>query len=221
MSSISYPGDGTIIIRPAHGEADAYYLTRQRHHYYGFEYDSQETLPLDYFPIAEWTVPEDDKENAPKDTFGVIAEHTISPTQSVRIGGAVALLLDQETTINQLTQGSFNAKAVTAEQNGFLLLNVVDPAWRGLGIGSELLTRRLDWIKQTDAEMVFAYGWLREDTTEESRSLLKKQDFTPIEEISDLYETTNRTACPDCRIWPSDPQNCHCNGIIWGKDPSK
>ena len=210
-----------ITIREADGEKDAFFLTRQREHYFGIEYESQQKLPTDLFPIANWTLSDESKEGKSIiDSFGVIAEHTPTPDQSVRIGGGIVILLPQEPMIKELELGSFNTQDTTGKTNALFILNAVDPSWRGLGIGERILKKRLEWVINSNAEMAFAYGWERDNTNQESHPLFKNAEFTPIEKIPNLYAKINREACPDCNVWPSDPDNCTCDGIIWAKDIS-
>jgi len=134
-------GSDECRVREADGEADAYYLQRLWHHWFGAEYDSNETLQTDLFDIAGWSLP-DDADDAPRDAFGVIAEHR-RDDHAVRIGGAIVALYDHETAVEELPDGDFDADALAGETNAWLLLSVVDQEWRGRGIGSELLARRL------------------------------------------------------------------------------
>jgi len=206
-----------ITIREANGEEDAFFLARQWEHYFGVDYKSQIELPTDLFPIANWTLSEKQENNSIIDSFGIIAEHTPTANQSVRVGGGVALLLTQEQIIQELEFSDLNVQEITSKKNAFFILNVVDPDWRGKGIGAKILKRRLDWVIDSGAKIVFSYGWKRDCTNQESKPLFKDAGFTQIKEISSLYAKIDRQACPDCNIWPSDTNKCSCNGIIWAK----
>jgi GNAT superfamily N-acetyltransferase len=203
-------------VREADGEADAFYLQRLWHHWFGAPYESQQKLQHDLFPIAGWSLPDDaDTDAAPLDAFGVIAEHR-RDDHAVRVGGAIVALFDHETAVEELPDGRFDPDALAGETNAWLLLSVVDQAWRGEGIGSELLARRLAWVRETDAEMAFACGWERDGST--SRPLLEAAGFVPVQRIEEMYAESARSACPDCGVWPSDDALCRCDATLWALD---
>jgi len=212
------PGGETVRVRDADGEADAWYLQRQLHHWFGAEYKSGTALQLDLFPIAEWTLA-DDAEHAddlPLDAHGVIAEHRRGD-RAVRVGGGVALLLDAETAADECAAASFDADALVSEPTAFLLVGVVDQAWRGRGLGGALFDRRLDWARDSDAEMAISFGWERRDGAT-SRPLFESRGFEPVERIDGLYAETERASCPDCGVWPGDDRACRCDATIWASE---
>jgi len=219
MSAQHQPAGGStaresVDIREADGEADAFYLQRQLHHWFGAEYESQTALQYDLFPVAGWSLP-DDVDAAPRDGFGVIAEHRRGE-DAVRIGGGIVALFDHATAVEELPDGRYDPDALAGEMNAWLLLSVVDQAWRGEGIGSELLQHRLAWVRETDAEMAFACGWERDSPT--SRPLLEAAGFGPVQRIEEMYAESARSACPDCGVWPSDDRLCRCDATLWALD---
>ncbi len=135
-SSASAPTirDHAVTLREADGLADAYYLQRLWHHWFGAEYDSQETLQYDLFPIADWTMP-DDAEFDLLDAYAVIAEHDPADRDAtVRVGAGMVALFPCEQTIEEIPDAaSFDAEAIVGETNAWFILNVVDQAWRGRG----------------------------------------------------------------------------------------
>lgn len=205
-----------VTIREADGEPDAWYLQRQWHHWFGAEYDSQLALQYDLFGIAGWSLP-DEAENASLDSFGVIAEHSPAGAEPVRVGGGLVLLLDQETTTEELPDGRFDAAALAGDPTAWFCLGVVDGAWRGRGIGSSLFDRRLQWAEETDAEIAIACGWERESGTT-SRPLFESRGWVPVQTITEMYADTGRDSCPDCGVWPSDDDTCQCNATVWALD---
>ena len=132
--------DHPVTLREADGEEDAYYLQRLWHHWFGAEYDSGETLQYDLFPIGGWELP-DDAEFDLLDGYGVIAEHDPADQDgTVRVGGGIVVLLPRGQTIEEIPDAaSFDAEAIVGDTNAWFVLNVVDQAWRGRGIGRELL----------------------------------------------------------------------------------
>lgn len=205
-----------VTVREADGERDAWYLQRQWHHWFGAEYESQTALQYDLFGVAGWKHP-DDAEKVSIDSFGVIAEHSPAGADPVRVGGALALLLDQETTVEELPAGRFDAEALAGGPTAWFCLGVVDGAWRGRGIGSMLFNRRLQWARQTDAEIALSCGWER-DGGGTSRPLFEKHGFVPVQTINEMYRDTERTSCPDCGVAPTDDAVCTCDGTVWALD---
>jgi GNAT superfamily N-acetyltransferase len=202
-------------VREADGEADAYFLQRLWHHWFGAEYDSNETLQIDLFDVAGWSPPED-AGRVPRESYGVIAEHR-DGDHAVRIGGGIVSLLDHDDAVDELPEGRFDADALAGRANAWMLINAVDQAWRGEGIGSELLRRRQEWARAAGADMAIAMGWER-DGRPTSRPLLERAGFVPVERIEEMYAETGRTACPDCGVWPSDDETCQCDATVWAKD---
>lgn len=213
----SAPTTGSVRIRDADGEADAWYLQRQWAHWFGAGYESQRSLQHDLFGIAGWSLP-DDIDQEPIDSYGVIAEHH-RKGRSVRIGGGVVLLVPHEQAVEDLPEdASFDREALASDPTVWFLLGVVDLAWRGRGIGRRLFERRLRWARQTDAAVAIACGWER-DGHRTSRPLFEATGWVPVERIPCLYE--NRTSCPDCDLWRSDGEKgCSCEGTIWALDLS-
>jgi GNAT superfamily N-acetyltransferase len=204
---------GRVRIREADGEDDAYYIQRQGAHWFGAEYDSQETLSINLCGIARWDVPND--ATPPIDSYGVVAEHC-TQDGSVRIGGGVALLLDQKEATDKLLPGSFDASALATDPSVWFLLGFVDQAWRGRGIGRRIFQRRLRWAKQTEAEVALSLGWERDGRS--SRPLFEQSEWVPVETIESGYADSNRTACPDCGVWQTDEGSCQCDATVWAVD---
>jgi GNAT superfamily N-acetyltransferase len=192
-------------IDEANGRKDAFYLVRLWHHYFGAEYESN-LLPPELAEIAGWT---DDDESVA--VCGVIARH-----EDVAVGGGVASVMDHERAVEEMPEGRFDAEALAGERNVWLWFGVVDPAWRGRGIGRELFERRLQWASDQDASMAFAYGWERRDGRT-SRPLFEAYDFVPIQRFEDHYAET-RDACPDCGAWPNNDVECRCEMTLWARD---
>ncbi|UHQ98818.1 hypothetical protein HYG81_22430 (plasmid) [Natrinema zhouii] len=64
-------------VREADGRADAFYLVRQWHHYFGVEYESN-WLPYGPYQVAGWD--DEDEEEDLREAFGVIATHDVDPS---------------------------------------------------------------------------------------------------------------------------------------------
>jgi len=213
--SATPPEPPAVDVRRADGVDDAYYLQRLQHHWFGAEYDSQETLQADLFDIAGWDFQDEPPDHAPIESVGYIAEHT-TPNGSVRVGGGVALLLEQSLAAEELPPGNYDAEELTTEPTVWFMLGVVDQAWRGQGIGRRLFDRRMQWAKETDAKIAVAIGWERDGPS--SRPLFKSAGWVPVETIDGMYADSGRDSCPDCGVWPSDDAACLCDATVWAID---
>jgi GNAT superfamily N-acetyltransferase len=196
-------------IREADGRQDAFYLVRQWHHYFGAEY-AHDRLPWPLHDVMGW----ENEDNPLLKSYGVIAEH-----DDVTIGGGLVSLLDHDEGVDELPDGRFDRDALAGERNAFLWIGVVDPEWRGHGIGRELFRSRLRWATAYGADMIFAYGWERSGGRT-SRPLFKAYDFIPVQRFPDYYasEESDRDSCPDCGSWPSNEVRCDCEMTLWALD---
>lgn len=197
-------------VRRAKGREDAFYLVRLWHHYFGTEYESN-WLPYGPYQVAEWA---DDDEDV-RDAYGVIATHDKGDC-SVSIGGGLVELYDHEQMVEELPDGRFEKEALAGSRNAMLLFGIVDPAWRGHGIGHQLFRDRLEWAIAQGADMAFAWGWERREGRT-SRPLFEEYDFVPVQKFPAHYEET-RDACPDCGVWQSDDESCRCEATLWARD---
>ncbi|QIO25487.1 GNAT family N-acetyltransferase [Haloarcula sp. JP-L23] len=198
-------------IRAATDRADVFFLMRQQHHYFGDEYAANR-LPRELAELLGW--PDEDADGRPLDALGLVAAHG-----EVAVGGAFATIDTHDVTVEMLPDGPFSNAALAGERNGWLRLNVVDPAWRGRGIGHALFDARLDWLAARDPDMVFAFGWER-DAGRSSRPLFEAHEFTPIHTFERYYARGKhpRDSCPDCGAWPSNDADCQCATTLWALD---
>ncbi|ELY84742.1 GNAT family N-acetyltransferase, partial [Natrinema gari] len=148
--------------------------------------------------------------------LGVIATQERPDGTSVDIGGGLVELLDHDTMVEQLPEGRFERAALAGDLNAMLWFGLVDPAWRGLGIGRALFRKRLEWAQAQGADMVVAWGWERREGRT-SRPLFDRYDFVPIQRLPDHY-AESRDACPDCGVWPSDDATCEGEAVLWARD---
>lgn len=207
--------DTQVTLREASGEADAYYLTRLWHHYFGVEYNHDGSRRLPNFParIAGWTDDDYDED----DVYAVIASHS-PPTRDgvVRVGAGLVALRDHDEAVAEMPdECRFDPRALVGDRAAYLVFGAVDPAFRGHGIGYRMFSDRLRWATERGADMVFSFGWEREGRS--SRPLFESFDFVPIEQFSDYY-ASNRGACPDCGSWPSNDRDCVCAMTFWARD---
>lgn len=197
-------------VRRANGREDAFYLVRLWHHYFGVEYESN-WLPYGPYQVAGW----DDEDEDVREAYGAIATHD-QAGRSVRVGGGLAELLDHDTMVEQLPDGRFDKDALAGSLNAMMWFGIVDPSWRGYGIGHQLFRDRLSWANAHGADMVFAWGWERREGRT-SRPLFEQYDFVPIQRFPDHY-AESRDACPDCGVWPNDDEHCQCDAVLWARD---
>lgn len=187
---------------------EMFYLRHQWGHYFGGDCDPGH-LPHLLADVMGWV----DEEDRPLGVCTPVARH-----EDVLIGGGVAAIYDREQTVNELPPGRFDAESLAGDRNAWLLFGVVDPAWRGHGIGNGLFQYRLQWARARGVDMVFSYGWERDGPS--SKSLFEGHGFVPIQRFEDYYASkhSGRSACPDCGVWDSDDKKCQCSCTLWAID---
>ena len=215
-TSVDEP-DRHVTVRPASGGRDAFYLAHLWSRWFGAEFEhghrySSGKLPLPLCPVAGWEV----EDAADLDIHAVVAEHDPPDRDGrVHVGGGLATIETAERTIGELPDGGFDADALAGDRNAWLWFGIVDEAWRGQGLGRRLFEQRVEWTRDQDADMAFAYGWEHEART--SRPLFEDFGFLPVERFERLYEG-ERDVCPECDVRPSEDQTCTCAGVVWAKD---
>lgn len=198
-------------LHDAAGRDDAYYLVRQWSHYFGVNYGPHE-LPIELCTVAGWDV-----EDAP-DALGTVATHTpIDREGSVPVGAGLVSVHNHDEAIELLPEGRFDADALVGDRTAWLWFGVVDPEWRGRGIGRAMFDRRVEWAREQGASMAVAFGWERSGTLPSSRPLFESDGWIPIQRFESHY-AENRDACPDCECWPSNDVNCDCEMTLWAVD---
>jgi GNAT superfamily N-acetyltransferase len=194
-------------IEPADGHEDTVYLARLWHHYFGVEYGPNR-LPWPLHDVIGWQ----NEDNPLLKSYGVIAKH-----DDIAIGGGVASIMARADVLEELPDSRrFDADALLDEQVAWLWFGVVDPDWRGQGIGRRLFERRLHWASEQGVGLALPYGWNRRHGRT-SRPLFEANDFVPIQTFDDHY-AEHRDACPDCGCWPSNNVDCRCSMTLWGRD---
>jgi GNAT superfamily N-acetyltransferase len=191
-------------ISSADGQDDAMFISRWWHHWFGAVHDYHE--PRMATPLAQvvgWC-----------DEFPAV-KALVAWYDEVRIGAALSMVYDHEQAVDELPDGRFDRDLLAGDRNGWLALSVVDPAWHGQGIGRKLFEYRLDWLAGQDVDMVFGYGWERDGPS--SRPLFEAYGFEPIQRL-DYATMADRSACPDCGVWPSDDEDCRCEYTLWALD---
>lgn len=204
------PNKRTYTVREGEDREDMFYLKWQWDHYFGLDMDGPEYLPLVLADVLGWV----DEDEQPIATCTPVAEH-----ERVHIGGAVASLEGHEECVDELPEGHFDGDALAGDRNAWLWLNVVDPNWRGHGIGRDLFEYRLRWARAQGADMVFGYGWERDGQS--SRPLFEGYGFVPVQRFEQFYsDQSTRDSCPDCGVWPDDDRECDCGATLWALDGS-
>ena len=210
-TTVERPQKPEVRLRDAEGCEDAFYLDTLWHHYFGTDH-YENKLPGELGQVAGWRDEDDQLE-----VYGTIAVHDPADRDgTVPIGGGVVSIKPAEEFVESLPVGDFDAEALAGERNAWLWFGVVDPNWRGRGIGRRLFEARLRWAERADADLVAASGWERR-SGRTSRPLFEAFDFIPIQRFEDFY-ADNREACPDCGVWPSNDAQCQCAMTLWTKD---
>jgi len=199
----------TYDIREGDSRRDLFYLRWQLEHYFGTDCETPEQLLHHLAIVMGWI---DEDEQTPLAVSTPVAEHT-----GVHIGGGIATIEDHESTVETLPDGGFDAGALAGERSAWLWFGVVDPAWRGHGIGRDLFRYRLSWAQAQGADMVFGIGWERDGPG--SRPLFDGFGFVPVQRFEDYYvREGERSSCPDCGVWEGDDCQCQCAGTLWALD---
>lgn len=81
------------------------------------------------------------------------------------------------------------------KSEGVLRCVVVDPRYRGMGIGRTLTEKRLEYLD--DCDRIISYAWVRPDGTCMSCKNLENFGFSLQEELIDHYNDT-RSQCKYC-----------------------
>jgi GNAT superfamily N-acetyltransferase len=99
------------------------------------------------------------------------------------------------------------------ETNAMFHAGVVEQAWEGRGLGSELTRLRLALLREMDAvDAAFGNAWLRPHTVDAS-VLFEKHGFERLETIEYAYQRTEGSRdCPDCL-----PDQCSCSSAVYAK----
>ena len=209
-SPITGPTQKHWQVRDAHGRDDAYYLARQWAHYFGVDYGPNR-LPLELCAVAGW-----DPEDEPPATLGTVAvNNPVGRDGAVPVGGGVVSIFGHDDAVESLPDGRFDAEALLGERTAWLWFGVVDPAWRGRGIGRAMFDRRVEWAREQGASMAVAFGWERAGAS--SRPLFEADDWIPVQRFPDYY-AEHRDSCPDCGAWPSNESVCECEMTLWARD---
>jgi GNAT superfamily N-acetyltransferase len=193
-----------VSVLDAKGRRDAFYLARQWHHYFGAEYEP-DWLPNP--PAALAGVSDADGQ------YGAVAHHGL-----VRVGGALASVVSGDHAESDIGPTPIDERALAGDGAIYIYLLAVDLAWRGRGLGSQLLGQVLDWARdETAAETVVAQSWQRREHAS-SAPLFETAGFERIVRLPDYYAETGRSACPDCGIWLGDDIECSCGAVLYAKD---
>lgn len=97
---------------------------------------------------------------------------------------------------------------------GFLHLGAVLPEFRGRGIATTLMARRVAWAADAGADQVYGMSWVRE-AAPDSRPVFERCGFDRVATLHDYYnEYDARDHCPDCT------GACGCDAVLYRKEVS-
>jgi GNAT superfamily N-acetyltransferase len=121
------------------------------------------------------------------------------------VGFAIATIAEKD-WIN----GRFDVEIeehVSHRLNGVLFQVVVEPAYRGRGIGTRLTRQRIHWLATHEVELhhVLAVCWVREDGPD-ARGIVERFGLEEVEYID--REPVEDHPCPDC------DGVCDCDGAL-------
>ena len=95
---------------------------------------------------------------------------------------------------------------------GVLVHVSVHPEFRGLGIGSALRDRRLDFLRQIGSPVAVALAWLN-GGTHTSVPLLEAAGFRRLATIDAYYREAFRAAKQPCLVCGAE---CQCSAALYG-----
>lgn len=99
------------------------------------------------------------------------------------------------------------------ETNAVFHAGVVEEAWEGRGLGSELMRLRLALSREVGSvDAAFGKAWLRPHTVDAS-AVFEKHGFERIDTIERAYQSDeDGRDCLDCA-----PDSCSCSGAVYTK----
>lgn len=103
-----------------------------------------------------------------------------------------------------------------SSKNGDLHLACVDPEYRGRGIGTALMRRRLTYFRNNGVRKAFGVSWVRPDDGPSSRPVFERCGFSPITTVENFYQSESGDGvarhCPTCG------GQCSCSARIYEKE---
>lgn len=197
-----------VKVRDGDGRADALYLARQWHHYFGVDYETT-TLPSILGEIAGWS------DDPTGDRYAAVAVHA----DTVRVGGALAGIVRGDHAVETIAPSPIDERALAGDGAVYISLVAVDAAFRDQGLGTRLLDACLDWATAQGVATVVAHSWQRRNHSS-SAGLFERAGFHRIADLPEYYsrEGAEREACPDCGVWLTEAGACECSAVLFAKD---
>lgn len=88
---------------------------------------------------------------------------------------------------------------------GVMLVNAVESDWRGKGIGTKLLQKRVDWLNERGVKYILSNSW-NSKRKGSSPSLFRKMGFEEISHYCSIFDD-----CPIC------DGECRCENFVFLK----
>ena len=95
--------------------------------------------------------------------------------------------------------------------SGYLQALAVSPAHRNQGIATELIRRRVEWLRNLGVRRVSAHSWCSEAFGPQSARALVKNGFK-LQAVLPLHYST-MSDCPAC-----DSRGCRCDAWLYARD---
>jgi GNAT superfamily N-acetyltransferase len=124
------------------------------------------------------------------------------------VGAATAVILTANEALPR-AHTSLVAQLQLASSLAILNDNVVVPTARRHGIGSRLVSVRLDWARAQNIDDVICEAWVYPDGSTPAASLLRRNGFALVAEVADYWKLESVEQGYSCAICGT-PCRCAC-----------
>lgn len=158
---------------------------------------------------------------APSDLTGLDGQGLLVRARGKRgqlLGAATARVLDQasiSTLQDKLRSAGISDSGFGGYRIGEIKSSAVIPAARRRGIGTQMLTARLAFLKGHGCRYAVCAAWISADVENASIGMLEKAGFTHLAAIRGYWAGEQKSAgygCPDCG------RRCSCTAAIMVSD---
>lgn len=120
---------------------------------------------------------------------------------------------DEETEFQRSFAGHGVRLDLSGHRSGLLKSSAVRPEYRGKGIGGDLASHALDWLRSHGCTKALAVSW-SPDSTQRSEPVLKRLGFEELARIERYWYDDSLENGYDC---PSCGNVCSCTAILFSR----